>query len=288
LIVCPACNHPLAPDHDRLSCAACGRTCEDEHGVLNFASEPNPDKADYDPAWFEQLDYVEERHFWFRARRAVILALFRRYARSTDEILEVGSGTGSVAAALAAQGYRVAVSDVHRASLEFAGRKGLAERYLFDLTRPPFQEHFDVVGLFDVLEHLTDDHQALAMVRRMLKPGGRVVITVPAHQWLWGQSDVVAGHKRRYGSRQLEDVVESVGLEVVELRGLFLSLVPLLAVRALLNPARECPKDGAALWLSVVPVANEILYAMLSTECHLLSGCRPHFGGSFALVARRP
>lgn len=243
--------------------------------------------VDYDPVWFDRLDQVESRHFWFRARRSVITRLFDRYVRRSDSVLEVGAGTGSVAAALARLGYNVAVTDVHHQALELAGRKGLTERYECDLMAMPFREQFDVVGLFDVLEHIDDDRAALLGIRQVLKPGGRLILTVPAHSWLWNHSDVLARHKRRYGLVEIRDRVAAAGFELVESRCFFVSLVPLLLLRTVLSPGREVDSRREPAGLSVVPVANEILFAALSLDNVIWSRLRPSVGGSIALVARK-
>ena len=284
MILCPRCGGELSAD--QLSCAACGavRTVE---GVVDFTLEADAGTGDYNPAWFEQLDRVEACYFWFRARRAVILDMFRRHVPRSSRVIEIGTGTGNVAAALAADGYNVAVSDVHLEALRYAGSKGLSERYRFDIMRPPFHEHFDVIGLFDVLEHIDDDTSALAGIRAMLRSNGLIILTVPAHQRLWNQSDVTALHKRRYGVAELRRKVEAAGFKVLESRGFFISLLPLLALRALVSPARAATRSGQSEELTVVPVANAVLNAMLTIERRLLGCWRAPLGGSIALVARK-
>ena len=255
--------------------------------IAGSAPQAEANTADYDPVWFDRLDRVEARHFWFRARRGVIARLFERYARRSDRVLEIGAGTGSVAAALAARGFNVAVSDIHHQALEIAGRRGLAERYEFDLMAMPFREQFDVIGLFDVLEHLDDDRAALLAIRQALKPGGRLVLTVPAHRWLWNQSDMLAHHKRRYGLKEIRQRIAAAGFDILDARGFFVSLVPLLLLRRLVSPGRKDDSRTAAAGLSVIPVANEIMLSILSLD-NLLSGwLRPAAGGSIAVVARK-
>ena len=78
-------------------------------------------------------------------------------------------------------GYSVDVSDIHSNGLQYAKKRGLQKLYQFDLFNPPFEEEFDVICLFDVLEHLSDEKQALECLKKMLKPGGLIILTVPAH-----------------------------------------------------------------------------------------------------------
>jgi SAM-dependent methyltransferase len=178
-------------------------------------------------------------------------------------VLEVGAGTGVVAAALSAAGYGVAVSDVSPAALEYCRRRGLAERLQFDLLhpalragsssgspdsgdpirgtpgvgRPALRNEFDCVAMFDVLEHLADDTAALAAVRTLLRPGGRAIVTVPASTGLWSRADEAARHRRRYGLQGVRRLFEASGFEVLCARGFFLSLLPGLLLRKLLFPA---------------------------------------------------
>lgn len=109
-----------------------------------------------------------------------------------------------------------------------------------DSGRLPFKtDAFDLVCLFDVLEHLDDDGAALTEVRRVLRPGGRVLIHVPAHPLLFAQNDAVSGHRRRYTRRRLRRVVEESGLEVQRLSGSDLLLLPLIAPAVLILKGLE-------------------------------------------------
>jgi SAM-dependent methyltransferase len=281
LILCPACRAVLRAEPDRLRCTACGRSVALADGIFSFAGG-NVDSSGYDPAWFDRLEQIESRHFWFRARRRLIARLFERHVERPGRVLEVGTGTGSVARMLADRGYRVAASDIHREALDHARAKGLTDLYQFDLARSPFCEQFDAVGLFDVLEHVDDDHAALEAVWRALRPGGRLVLTVPAHAWLWSGSDAIAGHRRRYGPAELRGRVRAAGFDVLHCRCFFVALVPWLLLRRLLGSA------GQTAGLNVIPVANGLMSAMLEVEDHLLGPLRPGIGGSIALVAQRP
>jgi SAM-dependent methyltransferase len=287
MIVCTECGCELTSGTGCLVCPGCDRRTAIIDGTVMFKPEVEPDFADYDAAGLELLVRAEERHFWFRARRQVILSLFDMYVRKDERIIEIGAGTGSVSKALARHGYRVAVGEIHRSGLEYARRQGLAERYQFDVTGAPFRDHFDVVGLFDVIEHITDERRVLENVRRMLKPGGRLIGTVPAYGRLWSRSDVVARHKRRYSFVGLSRLLESSEFDVLEVRGFFVTLLPLLFLRALLNPASEAATAGTGRELAIVPVLNEVALAVLSAEHRILGRARPRIGSSIAWVARR-
>lgn len=291
MIVCPRCGAELIPGKAFLRCPDNGYQAECRSGTWFFAPEADADSASYDPAGLAQLFACEERHFWFLARKQVIRELFARYVRRDERIIEVGAGTGNVAGMLQRAGYQVAVGELHTSGLDYAARYGIQERYQFDLMATPFREHFDVVCLFDVLEHLADDAGAVRQVYQMLRPGGRVIVTVPAHPELWNKSDVRAHHQRRYRAAELQALFASNGFQVLTVRGFFLSLLPLLGLRRLLQPSRERQAATATtaedISLKIVPVVNSLLRAVLTIENRLLQSAAPRFGGSLALVAQR-
>jgi len=221
-----------------LTCPHNGYCAEEIGGVWYFHPEIGAGFESYDPSGLERLFQHEERLFWFRARKQVIKDLFARFVRRDEKIIEVGAGTGNVARMLIAEGYQVAVGEVHRNGLEYAAQYGIRERYQFNVLNAPFREHFDVVGLFDVIEHIENDIAAVRNVHQMLRAGGRVIVTVPAHQALWNQSDIVAHHQRRYSPARLQGLFRNNGFRILQLRGFFVSLLPLLYLRTILQPAQ--------------------------------------------------
>jgi SAM-dependent methyltransferase len=156
---------------------------------------------------YDRMAELDERHWWYRARRQVLAALIARRARppAGGRLLEIGCGTGHNIAMLKAFG------EVEAIEVDPAAR-GMAERRLGRPVGSAPLPHlagvadrsFDLVGAFDVVEHIEDDHAALAGIHRVLKPGGRFVMTVPAHPWMWSAHDVVNHHHRRYTRAALE------------------------------------------------------------------------------------
>jgi len=133
--------------------------------------------ATYDPRWFDLLDRVEDRHFWFAARRQVVGRLARRALAGVSgppRVLEIGCGNGGLLATLqaAAPGGVVVGTDLYLDALHHARLRSSAHLVCADLQRSPFGAPFDLIGMFDVLEHLDDDAGVLRAVAGMLAPGG--------------------------------------------------------------------------------------------------------------------
>jgi 2-polyprenyl-3-methyl-5-hydroxy-6-metoxy-1,4-benzoquinol methylase len=198
------------------------------NNIVIFNPEIVKDHEDYNSTGLDILYAAEEKHFWFIVRKQRIINIFKKYVQKHESVLEIGAGTGNVARALQTAGYDVSVGEMHLNGLCYAKSYGIKNCYQFDLFDPPFSEHFDVIGMFDVLEHLQEDVLAMQCVQSMLKPNGRIVLTVPAHKWLWNRDDAIAAHKRRYTLKELKMVMEKAGFEILHGRYFFVSILPLL------------------------------------------------------------
>ena len=155
------------------------------------------------PALLELEDRAEDRHFWFRGRLRVIRTLAAQLVAGLApgyRVMELGAGNGSVLRVLqdvCAKGY-VAGMDISVDGLRLARRRASCHLVCGDIRQSPFARRFDLIGLFDVLEHLPDDAGILAGIHAMLEPGGALLLTVPAGRSLWSHVDEAAGHYRRY------------------------------------------------------------------------------------------
>lgn len=183
-------------------------------------------------AVYQQMAELDDRHWWYRARRHIIADLIRREVLppANAKILEIGCGTGHNLAMLGGFGHveGLELDDEARALSERRlGRKVMSSP-LPELGEVP-DSHYDLIGAFDVIEHIEDDAAALASIAAKLKPGGKFVMTVPAHQWMWSAHDVVNHHKRRYSRRSLKELVEHSPLKLEQV-GYFNSFLFPLAI----------------------------------------------------------
>jgi SAM-dependent methyltransferase len=266
------------------------------------ASTPpfEPPEASYDPVAYESLVAVEDRHFWFRARNRAIIAAFesvRRELRPGYRVLEVGCGTGNVLRELQrfAVGGSVIGMDLHQEGLRYAQRRvNPALLVRADASRPPFSVRFELVGLFDVLEHLKDDVAVLRRLRELLTPHGALLVTVPADPRLWSYFDVASHHQRRYVARDLNDKLVAAGYAVEYLTPYMSVLHPLLwAARRLAAWRKTRPGDAASALslaeadLRVRPVSGAVLGFLLGQELRLLRRRRQiPIGASLLAIAR--
>ncbi|EIL99415.1 hypothetical protein UUC_15960 [Rhodanobacter denitrificans] len=139
--------------------------------------------------------------------------------------------------------------------------------------------------MFDVLEHIDEDVETLAALRKHLAPGGRMLITVPAHQWLWSAHDVFLRHKRRYAARALRQVFNESDLHIDRIAYLnTLLLLPLAALARLKDRVASCNRSsGTEIPL---PLINSIYYTTFSSERHMLTSLDLPAGVSLMDIAR--
>jgi SAM-dependent methyltransferase len=253
--------------------------------------------AGFDPAIFAVLAAVEERHFWFAPRARLIAGLVDKFLPDARSVLEIGCGTGFVLAALARTRawQRIAGTDYHREGLAFArGRLGpAAELWQADARFVPVRDAFDVVGLFDVIEHIADDGAVLTAAHRALTARGGIVVAVPQHPWLWSRVDEAAGHVRRYRRGELEQKLAAHGFRVVFSTSYTTTLLPLMVASRVLSGRKVPPAGGPATraWqfeLAQRRTVNALLRAPLELEAELaLRGVSLPFGGSRIVVAKK-
>src|SRR5207237_9419755 len=188
--------------------------------------------------YFAEYSQVEDVHWWFFGRRRVLLQVLDRYLGKNGSherrILDVGCGTGTMLTYLASYGQAQGV-DIDEEAVGYCRERGLTDVRLGAAETLPFEDgSFDLVTALDVVEHLHDDAAALRGLRRVLRPGGKVLVTVPAHPFLWGDQDEVNLHKRRYVAPQVRERLTATGFDVLRLTYInAFMLAPIALVRML-------------------------------------------------------
>lgn len=177
----------------------------------------------FDPSFFERLKKAEERHFWFRIRRKWIFDKLRKFIAPPAKVLEIGCGTGNVSSFLSRKGYEATGCEYYYKAIKrvWPGFRIVQG----DANSLPFEDNsFDIVGLFDVIEHFQDDIKPMREAVRVCRKGGIVAITVPAGEELWSWFDETSLHKRRYTIAGLKEVFSEVKINPLLIEYMFMSL----------------------------------------------------------------
>jgi SAM-dependent methyltransferase len=214
-----------------------------------------------------QTHRAEDRHWWYRGRRTVLERTIERLRLpARARILDAGCGSGRNMVELARHGTVTGV-ELSSTSVALARARGCGEVIEGSVLEMPFEaQSFDLAVSLDVIEHLRDDLGALRELRRVLAPGGALLITVPAYQWLWSGHDEINHHHRRYTRRSLRQVAERAGWETVRTTYFNSLLLPVAIVLRVLERFSTKPTESSLdLWIPPAPV-NWLLERPLALE----------------------
>jgi SAM-dependent methyltransferase len=237
---------------------------------------------------FEHLDAVEDASFWFRSRNRLIAWTMERYFPGTTSFLEVGCGTGYVGRALARRfpDMRIVGGEPFEAGARVAVRRmPTAEIIQMDGRHIPFTDEFDVVGAFDVLEHIPEQDAVLAQMHQALVPRGGIVVTVPQHPWLWSPLDDYAQHQRRYTREELVRALQRAGFRVDRVTSFVTFLLPLMLASRVRGRGKPVDPVGE---LTLPDGLDRGLERVMAVEAALIKrGVDFPAGGSLLAVGRR-
>ena len=236
---------------------------------------------------YDRMAELDSQHWWYRARRDILAALISRKLTlsANPRILEIGCGTGHNLEMLQRFG-RADGIEIDPAARALAAKRlgrAIGESPLPALTGVA-DNAYDLVAILDVLEHVEEDREALESIARKLKPGGRILITVPAHPWMWSAHDVVNHHKRRYTRKSLRKVVADAGLQLDMLSWFNSLLFPLAAAARLAG--RISGKEDSDDALPAQPV-NRLFEAIFGLERHAVGRLPLPPGVSLVAIASR-
>lgn len=243
-----------------------------------------------DPSVYRENALIEDEHWWFVGRRRIIDAAIQRFlseaAPPSFQVLEVGCGSGGNSPTFARFGQLLAVEPEPMAA-EIAQKRGGVEVVIDSLPDLAVigDGRFDLILLCDVLEHVDREQESIRRLTQLLRPGGILVVTVPAFQFLWGYHDELHHHRRRYRRPDLVRKISAEGLRV-EYAGYFNSILflPAAAVRLLDRWSSRRGKTG--LQIPANPV-NRIMTWLFALERHWVGRLAVPFGLSLLAVARR-
>lgn len=240
-----------------------------------------------EPQAYAEMARVQDTHWWYRARRSIIRARLKRMnLRSDAEILEIGAGPGGNLALLSEFGRVRAVETdeyaLKHAQSSYPGLQIEAGRLPDAL---PFEDaRFDLITMFDVLEHIDDDAAALRALSARLRPGGRLLLTVPAYQWMWSQHDDRLHHYRRYTAGRLSRLLSESGWSANYLSYFNTLLFGAAAAARYFDRLRGRGEVTGAE--TPGPVMNALLRSIFTSEAALLGAVRLPFGLSLMCVAQ--
>lgn len=240
-----------------------------------------------DQSVYEAEAQVESFHWWFEGRRQLFARMLDHYAvPKTGRILDAGTGTGANLGMLREDGFSNTVGlDFSEDAVRFCAAKGLSVQQ-GSLTDLPLEtETFDFCFATDVIEHIDDDAKALEEIARVLKPGGKVLVTVPAFRSLWGYNDDRAHHKRRYRLGELRSRIEAAGLSVRDIFYFnYILFLPIWLARRLLRASGEKAKNESEL---NSPNLNAILLRLFRLDTWTAQRFHPPFGVSILAVGEK-
>jgi SAM-dependent methyltransferase len=244
-----------------------------------------------DDSLYDELWQVERSHWWFRARRKIVWSLVHRYLKGASwrrlRVCELGCGTGGNIAAMADRHDVIGIEPSPK-GLAYArrclGQCVYSGALPNDIRLPP--DSFDVVLLADVLEHIQDHQRSAQVALRLLRPGGLVVATVPAYQWLYAPRDAYHGHFRRYGKTQFRKLWTMPEAQIMLLSHYNTLLFVPAAVARLASKLSGRASQPTDLRIPPRPL-NDCLELTMRSESHLLGRVPLPFGLSLVAVVRK-
>jgi SAM-dependent methyltransferase len=287
MIRCPNCD--ARHETSAVACPQCSWSPRTIGGFTAWAPELSEGDTGLAGESFALIARYEDGHFWFESRNAVIVWALQRFFPSLRSLLEIGCGTGVVLSSIARAFPDASLvgSEVSASGLGFAAERVRRARLVqMDGRHIPFEDEFEVVTAFDVLEHIPEDEAVLKEMYRAARPGGGIVVSVPQHDWLWSAVDDYSRHQRRYERGELMQKIKTAGFQSVHVTSFMTLILPAMLLSRLNK--RDVNAIDPAAELKVGRIANRALGALCAAERRLLTReWSLPIGGSLFAVARK-
>lgn len=238
---------------------------------------------------YNEMSEEETQHWWYVGRRAIIKNLIAQFIKNPlHAAVDIGCGTGANIPVLQKIATQVEGWEMSETAIALAHAKNPG----VSITKTMFpsketNKKFDLVTLFDVLEHIKDDHAAAQTIEHILSPGGYAVITVPAFSFLWGEHDIIVHHQRRYTKNTLLQVFAENKLKVVHVTYFNTLLFPLIASIRLLKKWLGLTSHKTDNTLTSYPLLNTFLTHIFLLERRMLQHTTFPFGVSLFLILQK-
>ena len=261
----------------------------------------NSNNKGYKADFYEPIKMIEKEHFWFRSRNDLISSLIKGIKNdySTDfKFLEIGCGTGNVLTAVSTvfKNKTVFGMDIFLDGLLYAKQYEKLSLIQADMASPPFKAEFQIIGLFDSLEHFEDDMIILKNLRKIVSDDGYLILSVPAFPSLWSYFDDIGCHYRRYCINELTDKLKQNGYIIEDSSYFMATLFPFVWLTRKIFSKKVSEGDQDQLSISntmkelrIIPVVNGILCICLKVENILITKFKIKlpFGTSLFVVAKK-
>jgi len=238
------------------------------------------------PGEYTKMFELEDRYWWFVGRRQLALSLLESHVgKEKPDVLDLGCGTGVVLRELSSWAKPVGL-DMSDLALGYCQKRSLDRLIIGDGAQLPIQDQqIDAIIGLDIFEHIEDDKAAFAEAYRVLRPGGVLVLSVPAFMSLWGPHDVALMHFRRYRVSEVRRRLEEAGFEVQRASYSVFFLFPIVVLWRLVEKRKKGPAKASLV--SVPGFVNKILIGLQNIETGLIAKTSLPWGSSVVAVAKR-